>query len=183
MLGSDSMTRLADPELPERRRRQILDAASYCFGARGFRHTTIEDICGEARISPGALYRYFASKTDIVTAIAFSDTDEPSSETIDAALDHLITRAVGDAGLTVELWAEAAHEPLLAQALAERHQRRCAWLGETIAREAPQADAAAVAGAVLAALDGMALRGMLNRSEIGIVGAQLKAMARALLRP
>ena len=51
------MPRLADPALPERRRLQILDAARSCFRERGFRQATIEEICAEARISPGALYR------------------------------------------------------------------------------------------------------------------------------
>ena len=70
MLAADSMARLADPALAERRRQQILDAARACFRERGFRQTTIEEICAEARISPGALYRYFDSKTDIIAAIA-----------------------------------------------------------------------------------------------------------------
>lgn len=64
------MPRLADPGLAERRRRQILDAALRCFGKRGFHQTSMAEICAEAGLSAGALYRYFGSKTDIIAAIA-----------------------------------------------------------------------------------------------------------------
>ena len=64
------MARLPDPELAERRRRQILNAAKACFERRGFHQSTMHEICAEAQISAGALYRYFGSKADIIAAIA-----------------------------------------------------------------------------------------------------------------
>jgi len=51
------------------RRAQIMEAARVCFGRRGFARSTIQDICKEAGLSPGAIYRYFKSKDDIVFAI------------------------------------------------------------------------------------------------------------------
>jgi len=51
------------------RRAQIMEAARACFGRKGFAGTTIQDICREAGLSPGAIYRYFNSKSDIVFAI------------------------------------------------------------------------------------------------------------------
>ena len=48
------MSRLANPELAERRRRQILDAALACFRRRGFHQTSMSEICTEADISAGA---------------------------------------------------------------------------------------------------------------------------------
>jgi AcrR family transcriptional regulator len=51
------------------RRAQIMEAARACFGRKGFAGTTIQDICREAGLSPGAIYRYFNSKGDIVFAI------------------------------------------------------------------------------------------------------------------
>jgi len=53
----------------ERRRRQILDAATACFARDGFHRATMQDVVREARLSPGAIYRYFASKDDIIEAI------------------------------------------------------------------------------------------------------------------
>jgi AcrR family transcriptional regulator len=57
------------PEYLELRRQQILDAAATCFARRGFHQTTMQDICGEAELSPGAVYRYFRSKEEIIEAM------------------------------------------------------------------------------------------------------------------
>lgn len=53
---------------PEPRRR-ILDAAIACFTRAGFHGTSMQQICAEAGMSPGALYRYFPSKEAIILAI------------------------------------------------------------------------------------------------------------------
>jgi TetR/AcrR family transcriptional regulator, transcriptional repressor of aconitase len=54
----------------EARRRQILDAALICFSRDGFHRTPMQAIFEESGLSPGAVYRYFKSKDDIVAAIA-----------------------------------------------------------------------------------------------------------------
>ncbi len=51
------------------RRQQILDAAWACFARKGYHQTTMQDICQESELSPGAIYRYFDSKEDIRTAV------------------------------------------------------------------------------------------------------------------
>jgi TetR/AcrR family transcriptional repressor of uid operon len=61
--------RKVDPEKHETKRRAILDAAERCFVRDGFRGASISDICGEAGISPGHLYHYFASKEAIIGAM------------------------------------------------------------------------------------------------------------------
>jgi AcrR family transcriptional regulator len=179
------MPRHADPALPERRRGQILDAARACFRERGFRQTTIEEICAEARISPGALYRYFGSKADIVAAIALDARAEA-----EAALERLagaealieglteLARSFfeafddqGDAALLSDIWAEAARDPVLAKALAERDRLARGRLAAAIDRARadgavyPALDSAAAAEMLMAALEGMALRRALWRSE------------------
>jgi AcrR family transcriptional regulator len=53
----------------EARRSQILDAAWSCFALKGYHQTTMQDICEESGLSPGAIYRYFDSKDDILRAI------------------------------------------------------------------------------------------------------------------
>jgi len=53
----------------EARRQQILDAAWACFARKGYHQTTMQDICRESDLSPGAIYRYFASKHAILRAI------------------------------------------------------------------------------------------------------------------
>ena len=57
------------PEYLEQRRQQILDAAAVCFARTGFHPTTMQDICREADLSPGAVYRYFPSKESIIQAM------------------------------------------------------------------------------------------------------------------
>jgi AcrR family transcriptional regulator len=51
------------------RRRQILSAALRCFAREGFHRTTMQDIFREADLSPGAVYRYFKGKDDLIAAI------------------------------------------------------------------------------------------------------------------
>jgi TetR/AcrR family transcriptional regulator, repressor for uid operon len=61
--------RKVDPAKHEEKRREILEAAERCFVRDGFRGASISDICGEAGISPGHLYHYFASKEAIIGAM------------------------------------------------------------------------------------------------------------------
>lgn len=52
---------------------RILEAARTCFVQSGFRGASMHDICREAGMSPGALYRYFPSKEALIEAIAERD--------------------------------------------------------------------------------------------------------------
>jgi AcrR family transcriptional regulator len=54
----------------ETRRQQILDAALTCFSRDGFHNTTTADIVRESGVSQGTLYLYFATKDDIIVALA-----------------------------------------------------------------------------------------------------------------
>jgi TetR/AcrR family transcriptional regulator, repressor for uid operon len=58
------------PDTQRARRAHILDAAEHCFARAGFHRCTMQDICREAGVSPGALYVYFASKEDLIAGIA-----------------------------------------------------------------------------------------------------------------
>ncbi|MFQ5472230.1 MAG: TetR/AcrR family transcriptional regulator [Dehalococcoidia bacterium] len=51
------------------RRQQILDGAASCFADRGFHQTTMNDICQATDLSPGAIYRYFNGKEEIIEAM------------------------------------------------------------------------------------------------------------------
>lgn len=59
-------TQVKDPELVERRRRQIADAAVKLFVEKGFHKTTTRQIARAADISIGSLYEYFTCKEDIL---------------------------------------------------------------------------------------------------------------------
>lgn len=61
------------PDTQHARREHILDAAERCFARTGFHRTTMQDICRDASVSPGALYVYFASKEDLIAGITERD--------------------------------------------------------------------------------------------------------------
>ncbi len=124
------------PEYLQRRRQQILDAAGACFCRDGFHQTTMQDICQCAELSPGALYRYFPSKEEIIRAIG--------EEACDRDLEHIeAIKAEGDdafqvmenlareffsridhpnLGLDIELWAEARRNPQVKATWQRGHQ-------------------------------------------------------------
>lgn len=60
------------PERRERtaqmRKRQIISAALELFDKKGYAKTTIDDIAESAQISKGLVYKYYASKHDILLA-------------------------------------------------------------------------------------------------------------------
>jgi AcrR family transcriptional regulator len=58
------------------RRNEILEAAQRCFVRSGFHHASMQDICAEAGMSPGNLYRYFPSKEALIAGIAERDRAE-----------------------------------------------------------------------------------------------------------
>ena len=57
------------PDTQRARREHILDATERCFARAGFHATTMQDICKEAEVSPGALYVYFASKEALIAGL------------------------------------------------------------------------------------------------------------------
>jgi AcrR family transcriptional regulator len=61
------------------RRRQITEAAIVCFAREGFHRTTMADIVRESGLSPGAIYHYFASKEDVIEAIAAERHDREAT--------------------------------------------------------------------------------------------------------
>jgi TetR/AcrR family transcriptional repressor of uid operon len=119
--GVSTMPKVTEAHL-EARKEQIVRAAAACFSKTGFHHTTMHDICREADLSPGAVYRYFDSKEDIIAAM-MSERRLESVAMIEAikqerheTLDVLDTLAevcfsklenIQSCALDMELWAEA----------------------------------------------------------------------------
>lgn len=63
------MARPKNPESNERRKAEILRCAARIFMEKGFHGARTEEICAEASISPGTLFRYFPDKRAIILAI------------------------------------------------------------------------------------------------------------------
>jgi len=81
----DIPTQVKNPDLVERRRRQIADAAVRLFIAKGFHKTTTRQIAGASGFSIGSLYEYFASKEDILYLVC---------ELIHAEVERGVTEAM-----------------------------------------------------------------------------------------
>jgi TetR/AcrR family transcriptional regulator, transcriptional repressor of aconitase len=113
------------------RRDQILDAARRCFLRDGFHATSMPDLFTEAGLSAGAVYRYFASKDDVILAIAednlrevlaminqvaTADPGRSAGEVVAAALALVQAKdeADGVSGMAVLVWSEALRNPGLA---------------------------------------------------------------------
>jgi AcrR family transcriptional regulator len=71
------------PAHMQARRQQILAAAMACFTRNGVHPTSVQDICREAGISIGGLYRHFPSKWEIIEAL-FAQGDASNHELLDA---------------------------------------------------------------------------------------------------
>jgi len=87
----------------ETRRQQILDAALRCFSRDGFHNTTTADIVRESGVSQGALYLYFATKEDIILALA---DDRHQNEAITNALAQREQDPVQGLLSLIELYAD-----------------------------------------------------------------------------
>jgi AcrR family transcriptional regulator len=166
------------------RHQQILDAAWACFSRDGFHRSTMQSICTEAHLSPGAIYRYFKSKEDIIfamcegelkrnLAIIEEQAARGDTETVLSGLaDHFFERLGEDVPhscrVNVEIWAEALRNPRVRDALQERidlHLGQFAALirhGQERGHVNPDLSPAAVARHMLSAFHGLVLQKALD---------------------
>ncbi|MBM3940964.1 MAG: TetR/AcrR family transcriptional regulator [SAR202 cluster bacterium] len=161
----------------EARRRHILDAAFACFARKGFHPTTMHDICAEAGVSAGALYRYFSSKEEMIAASCQLSQDHNLArlrESIDGVDTRQMVRRLADAFLSqfdgpearvanraaLQLWAEMAVNPDVRQLMSDNLARITAGLANVVrAAQArgdwnPDLDPEAVARVMIAIHDG-----------------------------
>ncbi|GAA4547959.1 TetR/AcrR family transcriptional regulator [Amycolatopsis samaneae] len=89
------------PERREAKRAEIVAAARRCFSRDGFHQTSMPDIAAEAGVSAGAPYRYFASKEEIILAIAgdafrliFAPVERLAAGTSAASVADLVTASL-----------------------------------------------------------------------------------------
>src|SRR5438270_698480 len=55
---------------PEERRNELLDCAQALFFERGYEQTTVNAVIAKAGVSKGAFYHHFASKEEMLEALA-----------------------------------------------------------------------------------------------------------------
>lgn len=194
--------RKANAEKTERRRRQVLDAATRCFREKGFAGASIADICQAAGMSPGHLYHYFGSKDEIVAAIAEEDRAAAvrtlrslgeRGDIVDAILASLDPMAdlgdyVIDGSLAFDVFAEAGRNPRVASAVRAIYQDVNAGLALLItqaqaAGHVPATiDPNGAALTITALVEGLAVMGLSHdEAELARAAPSVRRMIRAVL--
>lgn len=182
---------------------RILEAAKGCFLRSGFQGASMQHICAEAAMSPGALYRYFPSKEAIIEAIVEADrrsdaevlscmgTGSAAEGVVNAAMAYLRhVHERGNAPLFIEIRAEAMRNPSVGEAAA-----RC--MGTTAQMFRDRLGTAAAAGEIdpmlpldaliplmMATADGIAMSNLLAQGvSWAAIETTLRTITEALLRP
>jgi TetR/AcrR family transcriptional repressor of uid operon len=120
--------RRANAQLQIDRRGEILAAAKRCFSHSGFHGTSMQEICAEAQMSPGSLYRYFPSKEAIIAGIAEQDRADVAekfqaiveapdffSALAYAARHYIVEESMEEVCLQSEIKAESRRNPEIAK--------------------------------------------------------------------
>ena len=186
----------------EERRQQILDAALRCISRDGFHATTTADIVRESGLSQGALYLYFATKDDIVVALA---DDRHQGEVFLNALAKSEQDPVAGLMLLVELygktlgdqrradmrrvgiqgWAEALRNPRIHESVVEGFSAVRAAIVELIQRGQrtgqvrPEVEPDAAARAMIAIFQGLVLQLAWGEDlDLAACGRMIRSMIR-----
>ena len=172
--------RTKDEALHKRRKSEILSAAAKCFAAKGIHQTSMQEICDTAKISAGALYRYFEGKEAIIFALA--DSERAANNEL---ISHLVNskdiveglcQALPDiikilcdaqyARLAIEIGAEATRNAAIAKVFGENEDElrnaltRTLKTGQKLGTVNPKINAKTTAFMILAMLDGITGRSL-----------------------
>ena len=123
--------RHTDPERAQHRRTQVLDAAAICFARSGFHGASMAEISRQAGMSAGHIYNYFDNKDAIIMAFVAmrmehvndrllnvsqqADPLEYMCEDIANIVDEQLDTSIW--GMSLEIYAEASRNPVIAAAL------------------------------------------------------------------
>jgi len=200
------MPRVSEAHL-ERRRAQILAAALRCFARQGFHRTTMQDIVREAALSPGAIYRYFAAKEDLIAAIA---SQRHAAELamlraatargdVELGLHDLVSGFLGLLAdpaepawrrVTVQLWGEALRSDRVRAVVREGLDEPLAALTALIRRAQasgrldPSVDAGALARVAAAIFQGLVLQQAWEPEvDVAAYGRAAESLLRAAVKP
>src|SRR3712207_662524 len=190
-------------EIAEERKQQILMAAEVCFARRGFHGATMPEICAEAKLSPGTVYRYFRSKDDLIEALVEQDRAESLEliaaigrageilAAISGAIDEALA-AVPDpaaAAVYLEIGAEAARNPRVATIVRRHDESVTGALAELLRRGqergeiSPMIEPRLTAELISAMIDGVITRkALVPETELSRYAPAVKQVIATLLR-
>lgn len=132
----------------ELRKAQVLDAATECFRGQGFHNTSMAQISKAASMSVGHIYHYFENKEAIISAIVDRELQylltvcqrirekSAGGDLLHAATDaqFVIQETLNnhDAPLMLEIIAEAARNPSVAQIIQAADKKATGFFIELI---------------------------------------------------
>ncbi len=134
--GQGSNVRATKAERDILRRRQIVEAAKSCVVRYGFHAASMAQIAQQAQMSVGQIYRYFDSKESIIHAIVENIVEKRLSflaselhtemdfpKTLSLRFLNKPSEDVDDDNLLLEVTAEAARNPIVAQIVQKADQQ------------------------------------------------------------
>ena len=191
----------------ERRDQQIqriLEAAQVCFVRSGFQGASMQQICAECGMSPGALYRYFASKEAIVAAICAADREDDMTcfgalrdatsavdGLVDGAMAHIThTHEKGSAPLFAEMRSESMRNETIRNTV-DSHKQEVAEMivpllvsGINRGEIDPVVDLQTLMAVLMSVGEGMAINDLPARGiPLDKLRMALRAMLVGMLRP
>lgn len=120
--------RRANAQLQSDRRGEILEAARRCFARSGFHQASMQEICAEAGMSAGNLYRYFPSKEAIIAGLIEIDSAKAAEDFAAVAeapdfftgfarlaRQYLVERTQDELAMCAEIRAESRRNPEIAR--------------------------------------------------------------------
>ena len=196
---SETRHRHADQARAAIRRKQVLDAAEYCFGRSGFHGASMAEISKAAGMSAGHIYNYFASKEAIIAAFVRRNMErmaaimrdfERREDPLQAIFDDIESCVCGQLDpntwtLPLEIYAEASRNPKIARLVqqAARHSRAQfqPLLKKGRAQRGLALDDAMLGGrieVIIAVFQGLNLRALHHPSldEVAVVAAVRQAL-------
>ncbi len=190
----------------EARRQQVLEASAACFARNGFHQTSMQDICREAGLSAGAVYRYFRSKDEIIEAMCRAGQQQgvalirsaQEGESTDDVLNRLADVFLPMVGnpttffenaLFLHRWSEGLRNERIRQILQEGLAAIRAPFTEIIRRGQergevnPSLDPDAAARALVSLYHGLVIQTALGtQPDVAAYTAAAKAMVLGLIR-
>lgn len=162
--------------LAQQRREEIIRAAHKCFISRGFHATGMADIAREFGMSAGHIYNYFPSKTAIIEEVISRGMEDfyknscalqESQESYEKTLEQVRRVLSGflkkeRVALSLELVAEASHDPELEKVLREADVKARTHLKELTNREGNSPKDWALIDMGMATFEGLGLRFLRN---------------------
>lgn len=191
----------------ERRDQQIqriLEAAQACFVRSGFQGASMQQICAECGMSPGALYRYFPSKEAIVAAICEADREDDMTcfgsllnatsavdGLVEGAMAHIThTHEKGSAALFAEMRSESNRNATIRETV-DSHKQEIAGMIVPLVQGAiergeidPPVDVQTLMAVLMSVGEGIAINDLPSRGiPLDQIEKAIRAMLTGMLRP